>query len=383
MNLVENLTQIFTNQASSQPLGFFIALLTSFIITPLIKNRALELGLTKASQRNEKDRPIHKDTKTNIPRLGGLAIFISLLLTIIFYLAFFGRYTPSGFTHLQLEGIVFGAVIIFFIGLLDDIKPLHPLVKLAGQIIAASAAWLMDVRIHILANPLFYFDSSFPPIELDNLSSFIITVIFLVIISNAVNLIDGIDGLAVGVCLIASIAAWAINISPILNQPAAAILAASLAGACLGFLRYNFNPARIFLGDSGAYLLGFTIACIACIGLVKKVTVIVLSPLFVLVFLVPLFDISYAVIRRVCTKRSIVKPDLGHIHYRLLELGLSEKQVTFLLYAVTLLGGLIGTFMLSNEIAFDYLFICAFICLIWLFFSLVINLKNQKIGRNK
>ena len=371
-NLQEFLKPIYENffvHAKSQPLAFLIAFLVTFAITPLIKER-----LILEDERSEEDR-VH----SKIPRLGGLAIFISIVVTIVFYLAIFGRYTPAGIKHLELEAIITGALIIFFIGILDDIQPLPALVKLATQFVAASIVWLMGIKVEFLANPIHYFDHArTSAFDLSDLTSFIVTVVFIVAITNAINLIDGVDGLAVGVCMISSVASWAINLSPLLNQPAGAIFAATMAGSCFAFLRYNFNPARIFLGDSGAYLLGFSLACISCIGLTKKVTVVILSPLLILIFLIPLIDMIYAIIRRASKNRPIFKPDLEHFHHMLLDKGFSEKQISYIFYFVTFLCGLISTTALGIDIGIIYLSISVVVVCVWLFFSLVLNYKNQR-----
>ena len=372
---MQELLSTFTKQASSQPLAFIIATLLAFIITPIVRERAEKLEL----ERNE-TRKLHS-TSSNKPRLGGVAILLTLVFTTAIYIAIYGRYTPVGIKHLELEGMAMGAFVIFLVGLLDDIKPLNPFSKLAGQIIAASFAWLLNVRIDFLANPIFYIDHArTATVPLDDLSSYIVTVIFLVAISNAVNLIDGIDGLAVGVAIIASVASWAITMSPLLNQPAGAVLAATMAGACFGFLRYNFNPARIFLGDNGAYLIGFLLGCISCIGLVKKVTVVVISPILLLVFAVPIFDTLLAIFRRALKQQAIMRPDLEHLHHKLLDLGFSQKQVNYLLYYITFISALIGCSILGRDIAMDFLKYSSTIFGVWLFFSLVINAKQQKKG---
>lgn len=369
--------QFFTEHPSSQPMGFLIALAISFFCTPLIQERALKFGLVdKPDHDQENPRRIHKEA---VPRLGGIAILIAVIVTCIIFIAVFGRYTTSSIDLIELEGIAAGGLLIFFIGLLDDIKPLHPLVKLGGQVGAATIAWFLGVKVEFVANPIYYIDhiynSTFP---LNDITSLIITVIWLVAISNAINLIDGVDGLAVGVCLIASIAIWAIAMSPTLNQPAGAILAATLAGACLGFLRYNFNPARIFLGDNGSYLLGFILGCISCIGLVKKVTVVVISPILFFIFIIPIIDVCFAIIRRIRTGDNIMKADLGHLHHKLLAAGFTQKQVTYLSYSITFAFGLLGSLILGYKIALDYLLISSTIFAIGLFFTFVINRKKQR-----
>jgi UDP-GlcNAc:undecaprenyl-phosphate GlcNAc-1-phosphate transferase len=368
--LIKTIYENFFVHAKSQPLAFLLAFSLTFLLTPLIKTRLVEF----TDNRQEQNR-----FSPQIPRLGGLAIFISIVITIVFYLAFFGRYTPNGIQHLQLEAISIGAFIIFFIGLLDDLKPIPALSKLIAQIIAASIVWSMGIKIEFLANPIHYIDhAKAEAFDLNNAASFLLTVFFIVAITNAINLIDGIDGLAVGVCMISSIANWAINLSPLLNQPAGAIFAATMAGSCFAFLRYNFNPAKIFLGDSGAYLLGFCLACISCIGLTKKITVVILSPMLILIFFVPLFDMLYAIIRRASQKKPIFKADLEHLHHKLLEKGFSEKQINYLLYLITFLGGLISTTILGIDIGLVYLSISCIVVFIWLFFSLVVNSQKEK-----
>lgn len=380
MNIFEAIIQVFEEQKNSQPLAFAIALILSFFLTPLVKERAEKLGLITRKNIEENRDFLSGDDK-NTPRLGGISILVSIMLTVIFYLVFFGRYTPFGITYLALEGILAGAIIIFFIGLLDDIEALNPFIKLTGQIIASSVAWVLGVKITLLANPIYYIDHAQQAIfKLDDVGSLIATVIFLVAITNAINLIDGVDGLAVGVCSIVAMATWAINLSPVLNQPAGAVLAATMAGASLGFLRYNFNPAKIFLGDNGSYLLGFILACLACIGLVKKVTVVILSPILVLLFAIPLLDTCYAIVRRTLNKKNIMKPDLEHIHHKLLGLGLSTKEVTYALYLFTFLCALAGTWILGKQIALDYLIISGSSAGLWLIYSLLINRDKSKTG---
>ena len=361
----------FFEHSKSQPLAFLIAFAVTFAITPMIKERvALFLDNRKEDGR-EQSPPV--------PRLGGIAIFISIVVTIVFYLIVFGRYTPNGIQHLDLEAILIGGLIIFFIGLLDDIQPLSAWTKLIAQIISASIVWLMGIQIEFIANPLHYIDvNQAAAFNLSDITSYLITILFIVAITNAINLIDGIDGLAVGVCMIAALASWAINLSPLLNQPAGAIFAATMAGSCFAFLRYNFNPARIFLGDSGAYLLGFNLACLSCIGLTKQVTVVILSPIVLLIFFIPLIDMLFAILRRASANRPIFKPDLEHFHHLLLDNGFSEKQINYIFYLITFLGGLIATSLLGLDIAVMFLSISLIVVGLWLFFSLVINQKHQK-----
>ena len=379
MNIPFNQFSTFVDLSQAQPLAFIIALFLSYILTPIIKERAgfttrkeLEAGRCYTSVKD-------KVKTLSTPRLGGLSILISTALTVVVFIIVYGRFTPAGIKHLELEAIITGSTMIFLIGLLDDIKPLPCITKLLGQISAASITSLLGLKIKFLANPLYYFDHSLSPhIKLDAISSFLITVAFLVLISNAINLIDGIDGLAAGVSVISAVAIWAISLSPLLYRPDAAILAATLAGASLGFLRYNFNPARMFLGDNGSYLLGFVLASLSCLGLAKKITVAIITPLLILIFALPLLDCFYTIIRRSLNKKDILKPDSEHLHHQLENLGLSHKQINYLIYSLSLFCGGLGCFEVGYEIGISYLVIIGSIAAIWLVFSFIFNFKKQR-----
>ena len=365
--------------SQAQPLAFIIALFLSYILTPIIKERA-DFTTRKELEADRCYASVKDKLKTlSTPRLGGLSILISTALTVVVFIIVYGRFTPAGIKHLELEAIITGSTMIFLIGLLDDIKPLPCIAKLLGQISAASITSLLGLKIKFLANPLYYFDHSLNPhIKLDAISSFLITVAFLVLISNAINLIDGIDGLAAGVSVISAVAIWAISLSPLLYRPDAAILAATLAGASLGFLRYNFNPARMFLGDNGSYLLGFVLASLSCLGLAKKITVAIITPLLILIFALPLLDCFYTIIRRSLNKKDILKPDSEHLHHQLENLGLSHKQINYLIYSLSLFCGGLGCFEVGYEIGISYLVIIGSIAAIWLVFSFIFNFKKQR-----
>ena len=237
----------------------------------------------------------------------------------------------------------------------------------------------MGLRIKFFINPLHFFDpNQTAHIKLEIWLSFLLTIIFLVLITNAINLIDGVDGLAVGVSIISSISIWAINLSPILYRPDAAVLAATLAGASMGFLRYNFNPARIFLGDNGAYLIGFILACISCLGLTKKVTVVILSPVILLIFAMPLLDLALAVWRRWSKNKEIMAADSEHIHHQLENLGLNHKQISYVVYFLTLIFAASGCFFIEIAIGLRFISIVLCVGLIWLIYSFIFNSKKQK-----
>ncbi len=355
--------------------GFLVALAISWWLTPEIRARAMRLGLV---DKPGEERRIHK---VAVPRLGGVAIFISIVATLVMMMTIGGRFPREG----GLAGIAAGGTLIFVLGLLDDLESIPAKVKLLVQILAAWAAYSLGVRIEKrLPLP---FEITLPFLTINHgidLGPFALplTIIWLVGIANAVNLIDGMDGLAAGVSAISSVTIWAIALGVGINHPYPApypaLFAAVLAGALLGFLRWNFNPARIFLGDSGAYLTGFMLGCVAITGVMKTATVVtVLLPMLVLFF--PLLDTSWAVIRRLARGRSIFAPDAEHIHHRLLQTGLSQKKVAYLIYAFSAVLGLVATQFVNQQ--WYYLTILACVLGMAVFFAEVLNRHRQRQGR--
>ncbi len=317
-------------------IAFGIALLSSLYLTPLITERAIKLNILDKPG----GRHLHK---TPIPRLGGIAIYLSLLITSLLFIAIYGRYTPGGFEHFELTGVLSGATLIFFVGLLDDISPLPSLTKLIAQIFASVVAFLCGVQVKFLVNPLFFFGAvDERVIALDPIISFILTVGWLVLITNALNLIDGMDGLAGGVALIVGLSLWAILLDEKILEPSGALLSATLAGAVMGFLRSNYNPARIFLGDSGAYFLGFTLGATAVAGLADNPNTATVGSVVVIAFSFPLIDTFFAIFRRFLQGKPVMQPDAEHIHHRILRAGLSAKETMVVIYLTCGLLGLIA-----------------------------------------
>jgi UDP-GlcNAc:undecaprenyl-phosphate/decaprenyl-phosphate GlcNAc-1-phosphate transferase len=227
----------------------------------------------------------------------------------------------------QVLGVVIGGMAFFAIGLADDLFNLSPFSRLFLQIIVASLAWQAGVQIDFLTIP-FYGLVAFPV-----WLSLPITTIWLVGMANAINWIDGLDGLAAGVSGIAAVIMLIVCL--FMNQPGAAIVAAALAGGSLGFLRYNFNPAQIFMGDGGAYFMGFTLAGVGVIGLVKSVTTVaVLLPYLILA--IPILDMSAVIFQRLRNGDSPFIADKRHLHHRLLEAGLSHRFTVLVIYCLTL-----------------------------------------------
>lgn len=361
--------------------GFLIALAISWWLTPEIRSRALKLGLV---DKPGEERRLHK---VPIPRLGGVAIYISVMLTVAILVALTGRFPKDARVgEGGLAGIAIGGTLIFILGLLDDLESLPAKLKLLVQTLASCAAYSLGVRIKSFPMPTrFDLDLGYwhlhggVPVDL-GLLSLPVTIVWLVGMSNAVNLIDGMDGLAAGVSAISALTIWTVALGQSIDRPYAALVAAVLAGALLGFLRWNFNPARIFLGDSGAYLTGFILGAVSITGVIKGAAAATLIvPTFLLVLLIlffPILDTSWAIVRRVATGRSIFSPDAGHIHHRLLQAGLSQKKVAYLLYGVSALLGLVAA-MLVQQQAY-YLKLTALVLLMAVFFAEVLNRHRQK-----
>lgn len=360
-----------------QILGFSVSLLITLLLTPLIRSRALKLGLMDLPS----ERRIHK---VPTPRLGGIGIYLGFFLTtsILIFLSKENSYY-SDYPYL---GIFVGGTMIFVLGLLDDIEPVQSRYKLLVQIIAASVAWFLGVRILHIVNPLYHADFGFFEISIGTQIitfsywiSYLLTVLWIVGITNAINLVDGMDGLATGVSLISAIAIWAVSLGQKIDQPAGALLSAALAGSLLGFLRWNFNPARIFLGDSGSYLTGFVLSALTITCVMKSVTLAIMTPMLVLIFAIPIVDMLYAIIRRLLKGKPILEPDKEHLHHQMLATGLNQKAAVYVFYLISTLLGLLATYLMSIQSFYRFLILSAIVTSLILFFTFVINWKHQKI----
>lgn len=304
------------------------AFITLFF-TPLVRMWSIRYGFV--------DEPGSRKVHTYaISRMGGIAIFIGFAAAIALEAIgerFFGWGGTLDAPTPQIWGVLAGLVIIFAVGIIDDIYTLDPGPKLLGQIVAASVAIAAGLRIEFIGNP---FGGGLLMLGLLGIP---ITLVYIVGFANVINLIDGLDGLAGGVTAIA--AGSFLVLAAQTNRLEAAALAAALIGACLGFLRYNFHPASIFMGDSGSMFLGFALASISLLGVMKSVAAITLVvPL--LIIGVPIFDTASAIVRRIRHKRPIQEADKGHIHHRLLGRGFDQRQTVIIIYiwsAVLAVGG--------------------------------------------
>ncbi|MDR1692737.1 MAG: undecaprenyl/decaprenyl-phosphate alpha-N-acetylglucosaminyl 1-phosphate transferase [Oscillospiraceae bacterium] len=297
------------------------ALIVSFAVTPLVRLLANKVGAVDDPNRD--DRRVHTSP---VPRLGGLAIFLGFMAAIFVF--------GSGHFDRQMGGILTGAVIIVTVGAIDDVLSLPWWVKLGGQIAAALVPVFCGLRVGVLTAPFITPEGT---ITLGVLN-IPITILWIIGITNAVNLIDGLDGLAVGVSGIASISMLLISIAT--GNPAAALLTAALAGGCLGFLPYNFNPARLFMGDSGSLFLGYILSCASILGLFKFYAVISFAVPFLILGL-PIFDTAAAFVRRLAKGQNpLSHGDRKHVHHRLIDMGFSQKQAVAILYSVSAVLGL-------------------------------------------
>ena len=295
-----------------------VALIVAFILTPVVKVLAQKVGAVDVPKDNRRmhDHPI--------PRMGGLAIFLGFLISALVFV----QITP------QLRGMLLGAVIIVVLGIFDDIYSLRASFKFVVQIVAALIAVCSGNIIQIISNPNVF--SSNPYWDLGWLA-YPVTVIWIVAITNAVNLIDGLDGLACGVTTISSMTLLVIAL--VVGEPQVAFLVAALVGGCLGFLPYNLNPAKIFMGDTGSTFLGFVLAVIPVQGLFKLYTIISFVVPFLMLGL-PIFDTAFAFIRRIAHGQSPMHADRSHVHHRLIDMGFSQKQAVAVLYIISAILGL-------------------------------------------
>ncbi|BAU13617.1 glycosyl transferase family protein [Leptolyngbya sp. NIES-3755] len=302
---------------------FLISFLVVLVATPIVNRLGRRVGLV--------DQPNHRKVhKRPMVRLGGVAMFIGVVvaLLIVWLIGGFGVFKPG--KESEVWGVAIGGIAFFLIGLADDLFSLSPKTRLVLQFVVAGLAWQSGVQIDFLTNPIAGL------VSLPEWASLPITVIWLVGMANAINWIDGLDGLAAGVSGIAAfVMFWTCLF---MGQPQAALFAAALAGATFGFLRYNFNPAQIFMGDGGAYFIGFTLAGVGIIGLVKSVTTVaVLLPYVILA--VPILDMSAVIVDRLRRGKSPFVADKRHLHHRLLKAGLSQRLAVLFIYSLTLWAG--------------------------------------------
>ena len=335
--------------------AFILALAVAFAATPAVKMLAIRI---KAVDVPRDSRRMHK---TPIPRLGGLAIFLGFLVSILI----FGRTGP------QMAAILVGAILLVALGMVDDVVALKPGIKFLGQIVAALIPTLAGVVITRFTNPFSaggYFNLG--------IFSIPVTILWIVGITNAVNFIDGLDGMACGVSAIATVTMFVIAV--LYSEYQIALMMAALAGACLGFLPYNMNPAKIFMGDTGSMFLGYILAVTSIQGLFKFYAVISFAVPFILLGL-PIFDTAFAIIRRLAHGQSPLQADRGHVHHRLIDLGFDQKQSVAILYAFSAVLGLTAVLLATtNEAKLVILALAVLICFFLGMSLMTMEKRHQK-----
>jgi UDP-GlcNAc:undecaprenyl-phosphate/decaprenyl-phosphate GlcNAc-1-phosphate transferase len=330
--------------------AFFVSFLTVLVLTPLVIKFAHKIGAT--------DKPNHRKVHAKVmPRLGGLAIFLGVV----------AGFFAAGLHDEKLTGISIGAVLIIILGILDDKYELSAKVKLAGQIGAAGIVVSTGLTIDFI---------SIPFMEKINLGIWAIpvTIFWIVAITNAINLIDGLDGLAAGISSIgiATIAFMA----GMAGKELILALALILLGSTIAFLFYNFHPAKIFMGDTGALFLGYSIGILSLLGLYKSVTLFsFIVPIIILG--VPIFDTTYAIIRRVVNKKPIGAPDKSHLHHRILAIGLSHRNTVLVIYALGILFS-VAAVVFETSTLWGSLLIVFGLLLLFQIIAEVIGLVNER-----
>lgn len=315
-------------------IGFLLCLCISLLLTPLIIKESKKFSLYDNPDR----RKFHKERR---PTLGGIAIILSFFISLTLMTKIFFK----GDIHFPLLKVLIASLPVIGISIYDDIKGSSTGMRILFQIIGGGIFLL-------LINPLQSLNLPFLGKVSLGLFAYPVGILWILLITNAINLIDGLDGLAAGVVAIASF--FLFFSSLLARRPIAGLWALSICGASIGFLPYNFSPARIFMGDTGSIFLGFSLGSLSLIGAGKSVALVsLLFPVLALGF--PILDVLTTVIRRSKNRRSIFEADREHIHYKILKLGINQKKTVFYLYLVTFLLGCLGLSLFSQNRAIPIL----------------------------
>jgi UDP-GlcNAc:undecaprenyl-phosphate/decaprenyl-phosphate GlcNAc-1-phosphate transferase len=313
---------------------FALSLVASAVMARLVRDLANARGWATAP---ESKRHLHEKP---VPRLGGIAILGSVVLVVT------GAAIASKFLHLDyfspastFLGLLGPTLVIFALGLADDFRPLSPYVKFGVQILAA--CWLFATGCRVTTVHLLFGER-----QMGNVAALVLTVFWVLLITNAFNLLDGLDGLAGGSALFSSLVVFIVSL--ITGNTLAEVVTIALAGAIVGFLRYNFNPATIFLGDCGSLVIGFVLSAVSMASSEKSSTAVAVA-IPVVSFGLPILDTCMAVFRRFLNGKSLFRPDDEHIHHKLLQRGLSHRQAVVVLYAVSAAFALISLPLLSPK----------------------------------
>lgn len=325
-------------------IAFLLAFIVSFMATPYTIKLAHKIGAVDVPK---DERRMHKKA---MPKFGGPAVILGFLVSTIYLLIVMGMENTINLAGneqygMKLIGMFLGICVITIICVIDDIKTIKPITKLSGQLVAAIIAVAFGIRIGDI--DLAFFSTS----ELGEVFSAVLTVLWIVGVTNAINLIDGLDGLSSGISVISAISLlviFVLNGSPLVSI----ILITALAGALVGFLPFNFAPAKTFIGDTGSNFLGYSLSIISILGMAKTYTMaVIVLPLIVLGL--PIFDTIWAIIRRLIKGKSIkaiFKADKGHLHHRIVAKGFSQKQAVLILYGLSATFGIFAVILLDSGI---------------------------------
>lgn len=318
-----------------------IAMAVTYAVTPLVEKVASRLGAVDVPDR----RKVHAEP---VPCLGGIAMFTGFAVALAFQ-SLAEQYLPwqAGLLTRDnaLAGIVAGATIMFVLGVLDDLHDLTPAAKFIGQLVAGGVLIWSGVRVEFLGEPfgggLLYLGVWAVPV----------TLFWVLGFTNTVNFIDGLDGLAAGVCAISGATFFVFALQA--GQTTAAVLCAVFVAVCIGFLKHNFHPAKIFMGDSGSMFLGFMLGAVAIQGVMKSIAAIALL-VPILIMGVPIFDTAFAILRRLKNRQPITVADRGHIHHRLMHKGFSHRQTVIVIYVWSALLAAAGWSLKFADVSIKY-----------------------------
>ena len=359
-------------------IAFTIAFLTTFMATPYTIKLAKQIG---AVDTPKDERRINK---VNMTRLGGLAVILGFVVSIIYLLIAMSIEKKINLRENQFDkkllGFAIGELILGIVCFIDDFKGVHALIKLTAQIIAACIVVYSGIIIENVTIPFMGEIGS-------EIFYSVLTVCWIIGVTNAINLIDGLDGLSTGITLISCISLliiFSLNGSPLMSI----ILITALAGALVGFLPFNFNPAKTFIGDTGSNFLGFSISIISIIGIAKTYTAIVIvAPIIVLAL--PIFDTLFAIFRRTVkghSLKAIIKPDANHLHHKMLKAGFTQKQSVLILYGITAILGIFVIIWMDSGIwkalSFAILVIIIFLAGYKEFFKQRLLVDNEDENKN-
>lgn len=318
----------------------------SLVTTPFAKKLSNKLGAIDYP----KSRGINKEP---MPRMGGIAIVLGFMITS-FILSFF----VAAFHSVQFIGFVIGGIFIVLLGMLDDIYDLRPKFKFVIQLLVACIVVFSGTKIDVIMWPFWQYLKPF---------STPITIVWIIGVINAVNLIDGLDGLAAGVT---SIAALCLMVLCILSgSELAVVLTATLAGSCLGFLPRNFNPAEVYMGDTGSTFLGYVLAVASCIGVFKSYAILS-AIIAILAMALPIMDTLFAMIRRAVNHKPLMQADRGHLHHRLIDSGYSHKQAVIILYGLSTISAIVAVLIAIQDIRATivvFIFFCVLMLMLYVY----------------